>query len=143
MVFFLSFFIFSIFYFFHLLGIFKRSNTSAWMNQDLFIEWLDFFNQKIENRNVILILDNFSSHKVDGFNNIKRVFLPPNSTSNLQPLDKGIIKNLKDRYKKELGDYYLNLLYMKKKSKYPSIAESIIWCISAFNEITINCIQSS
>ena len=58
-----------------------------------------------EKRNILLLLDNVSSHTPDlkeKFSNIKVVFLPVNTTSKLQPLDAGIIKNFKVHYRKSL-----------------------------------------
>ena len=51
-------------------------------------------------RKVVLLVDGFSAHKTgldslanDGMtlNNVKVIFLPPNTTSVCQPLDQGII----------------------------------------------------
>ncbi|XP_049304087.1 tigger transposable element-derived protein 6-like [Bactrocera dorsalis] len=46
-----------------------------------------------QKRKVLLIVDNAACHKVNGLNveNVKITFLPPNTTSLLQPLDQGII----------------------------------------------------
>ena len=55
-----------------------------------------------EQREIILFLDNAGCHPVslqEMFSNIKVVFLPPNTTSRLQPIDAGVIKNFKVRYK--------------------------------------------
>ena len=52
---------------------------------------------------MIFFLDNVSSHSPDlvsKFLNIKVVSLPKNTTSRLQPLDAGIIKNFKAHYRK-------------------------------------------
>ena len=59
-------------------------------------------------RNVILLMDNFSAHelavenieKAGGLQNTKIIWLPNNSTSLHQPLDQGIIKNVKIYYHK-------------------------------------------
>ncbi|CAF1079694.1 unnamed protein product, partial [Brachionus calyciflorus] len=78
-------------------------NAKAWMTSIIFNAWLSKFNKKMacEKRNVLLLLDNASSHKIVGeYSNIKIHFLPPNTTSVLQPMDAGINKlvlpNLKD-----------------------------------------------
>lgn len=51
----------------------------------------------------MLLLDNASAHPPDlKLSNVKLVFLPTNTTSRLQPLDQGIIQNLKQLYCKQL-----------------------------------------
>lgn len=59
------------------------------------------FNRKMEreNRQIILFLVNASSH-LDTLNleNIKLIFLPPNTTSTCHPLDKRITHNFKVHY---------------------------------------------
>ena len=56
---------------------------------------------KLQNRNVVLFLDNGTSHEASAeknLSNIKSVFLPENTRSRLQPLDAGIIRALKLKY---------------------------------------------
>ena len=63
-----------------------------------------------ENRKVILFLDNATYNPEpmeDKFSNIKIVFLPKSTTSRLQPLDAGIIRNFKVKYRKSLVKYVL------------------------------------
>ena len=58
----------------------------------------------------MLLIDNASSHPesfVDCFSHVKIVFLPKNTTSKLQPLDAGIIKNFKVFYRKQLLQHVL------------------------------------
>jgi len=58
-----------------------------------------------ENRHIILLIDNTKCHLSDNINNLSNVkvhFLPPNTTSHLQPLDQGIIYSLKAKYRKLL-----------------------------------------
>ena len=66
------------------------------------------FNRKLvfENRKVILFLDNSTCHPesmIGQFLQIKINFLPQNTNSRLQPLDAGIIQNLKVKYRKRLA----------------------------------------
>lgn len=66
-------------------------------------QWLTDFNKKMElqNRKVLLFLDNAASHPRDmSLKNVKVIFLPSNATSICQPLDQGIIQNFKIHYRK-------------------------------------------
>jgi hypothetical protein len=49
-----------------------------------------------QNWNILVFLDNCASHPFLNLNNIKLLFLPPNTTSLLQPLDAGIIRSFKN-----------------------------------------------
>ena len=93
------------------------NNKKAWMTVDIFSKWIEQFdnNFRIQNRKVLLIVDNAAGHGTsDELNskltNIKIQFLPPNTTSHLQPLDAGIIKNLKVFYKKALISHFILII---------------------------------
>ena len=51
---------------------------------------------------IALILDNFSGHPNPTLSHVKLFFLPPNTTFMTQPMDAGIIKNLKHHYRRFL-----------------------------------------
>ena len=75
------------------------------MSADIFAEFLEIFDKYVQ-RKVLLLLDNAASHllgiKDAELNNVKILLLLPNSTAKLQPLDCGIISNLKFKYRKKL-----------------------------------------
>ncbi|XP_043476434.1 tigger transposable element-derived protein 1-like [Leptopilina heterotoma] len=58
----------------------------------------------IENRHVLLTLDNCSSHSLGELtlSNVNVQFFPANTTSRLQPLDQGIIALMKKYYRTRL-----------------------------------------
>jgi hypothetical protein len=75
---------------------------------------------KSKNRNILLIIDNVTSHNVLNLNltNIQILFIPANTTSKLQPLDNGIICAIKMRYRRKfvyLIDEYVNNVLCPKK----------------------------
>ena len=77
------------------------------MNLDIVESILQKLDRRMnqEKRKVILFWDNATCHpesKQAGLKNIKLVFLPKNTTSRLQPLDAGIIRNFKHKYRKLL-----------------------------------------
>ena len=83
-----------------------RHNEKAWMTSQLFTEWLQSFNAKMRcrRRKALLFVDNAPSHPHDSatFSHVKVVFLPATTTSVLQPLDQGIIQNVKQHYIKRV-----------------------------------------
>jgi len=84
------------------LGVIYKSNSKAWMTAAIFQEWLRAFDAKMHGRKVVLLLDNCPGHKIDGIElrNTTVHFLPPNTTSKIQPCDAGIIRTFKAFYKK-------------------------------------------
>lgn len=82
------------------------TNVKVQMDSVIMFSILNKVNQKLAwlKTKVILFLDNVSSHSscmVGKYSNTNVVFLhKTNTTSHLQPLDGGIIKNLKAHYRK-------------------------------------------
>ena len=62
-------------------------------------------------RNILLFMDNVTCHHenfVVSYSNIKVVFFKKNTTSRLQPLDAGIIRNFKVKYRKRLLKFVIS-----------------------------------
>ena len=78
------------------------ANKNAWMTSVLFEKWLtDWENElKLKSNNILLILDNCAAYpNLYCLTNIQLQFLPPNTTALIQPMNMGIIKNLKSMYR--------------------------------------------
>ena len=93
-------------------GSYYYANKKAWMDSELMEEILRTLNRKCaaEDRKILLFIDNVPSHPEsfsDCFSHVQIVFLPKNTTSKLQPLDAGIIKNFKVFYRKQLLQHVL------------------------------------
>lgn len=74
----------------------------AWMDTELFYRWLREFDRKFhrQERKVLLMVDNVACHKDDVTLKATTLkFFPPNTTSKLQPMDQGVIKNCKVFYR--------------------------------------------
>lgn len=75
------------------------------MTRAIFTDWLRTLDRKFaaQNRNVLLFVDNCSAHcDISGLKAIRLAFLPKNTTAVLQPMDLGVIKNLKTLYRRHL-----------------------------------------
>ena len=59
-----------------------------------------------QRRHILLLIDNAPSHIIDEYSNIKIQFLPPNTTSKIQPLNQGIIRSVKCAYRKTIQVQY-------------------------------------
>jgi hypothetical protein len=123
-----------------------RANGKAWMTGQLFEEWVRKLDRSLT-RKILLVVDNCPAHpRVSGLAKVHLLFLPPNTTSCTQPMDCGIIKNLKHIYKRKLAikllkahdenvDFTFNLL------------DSLSLLREAWNEVTTdtvkNCFRSA
>lgn len=80
----------------------------------IFSEWLKEFNKqmKLKGRKVLLLLDNAPSHIVPRsededdaaphcLSNVEIHFLPPATTSHMQPMDAGVIQAFKCHYRRQ------------------------------------------
>ena len=57
-----------------------------------------------------MFVDNCAAHPpIDKLRAVKLAFLPPNTTSKLQPMDQGIIYNVKVKYRQSLIKYLLKV----------------------------------
>lgn len=78
--------------------LYYKNNKKVWMTASFFFDWLHSFERNIrqtEGRKILLLIDNCISHGniqiVPDLYNFEIYFLSPNITSQLQPLDGGII----------------------------------------------------
>ncbi|CAF0903433.1 unnamed protein product [Brachionus calyciflorus] len=109
------------------LPVYYRNNPKAWINAVIFKEWLVKLDKKfkLENRHILLFLDNFSGHhdtkdtKEIILTNIKIHYFPANCTSVVQPMDQGIIQSIKIKY----GDLIVmeKLNYIEAGAEMPEI----------------------
>ena len=90
-----------------------RANKRAWITTAIFEEWFnDYYLPEVKNdfqskglpndSKILLILDNCSVHlsaTVLNKENIEVIFLPPNCTSLIQPMDMGLLQTFKCHYK--------------------------------------------
>ncbi|GFU68287.1 tigger transposable element-derived protein 1 [Trichonephila clavipes] len=89
------------------------ANPKAWMITAIFIEWFNncfipeveaYMKEKSFDFKVLLIVDNAASHSELEHPNVQLVFLPPNTTSLIQPLDQGIKNIILRQHELLVGD---------------------------------------
>ena len=71
------------------------------MDSILFEEWVREVDRRFakEGGKIILLIDNRSAHpSINNLVSIELIFLPPNTTSKLLPMDQGVIWSLKANY---------------------------------------------
>ena len=81
-----------------------KSNAKAWMTGVWWVRTLDAKMRIImKERNILLIIDNCPAHPViEYLTNIEVAYLPPYTTSQIQPCNQGIIQALKHSYRMKL-----------------------------------------
>ena len=82
-----------------------KGNKNAWMTSVVFEEWMRKWDNEltIKGRKIVLFVDNCSAHpQISCLQSIELFFLPPNTTSEIQPCDQGIINALKFHYRKSM-----------------------------------------
>ena len=132
------------------LGVHYFATDKAWMNSEIMSDVLKRLDRKMkmQSRNVVLFIDNTTSHRESiekNFSNIKLVFLPKNTTSRLQPLDAGIIRAFKLKYRKFLIRYVI--LRVDDNKRTSDIINEIdnlkviSWVKSAWREVTSDTIK--
>lgn len=118
------------------LPVIYKYNSKAWMRTDIWESWLQRINCTFRsaNRHILLLVDNAPSHTANSceddedsstaeadviedslqLSNIRVEYLPPNTTAHIQPMDAGIIKSFKAKYKHYYCRHILELFENKR-----------------------------
>lgn len=132
------------------LGIIWKSNAKAWMTRDIMTEWLLDFDHRMfqAKRNIILFLDNASSHPLlNNLQSLKLIFLPPYISASCQPLNQGITQSFKMLYRQCVLRHQLVALDNEKQLsgfiKKITVLDAIHWITSAIKEIKYSTVKNS
>ena len=128
------------------LPVWYYSQKKSWMDDELLHTILGKINNELiarhNNRKILLLLDNTGCHPsniVEKYSNIKVVFLPPNTTSELQPLDLGIIQTFKTYYRKLFMRYVVTKIVKCSSATEVSssikILQAIHWIAEAWKNV--------
>ena len=120
------------------------------MNSEIFEEWVRKLDRKFraDDRNIALIIDNCPAYpSISNLTNVQLVFLPPNTTSILQPMDQGVIRSLKAHYRGKVVRLLCRALEKKEPCPKTSILQSVkilvdSWKVVSKKTIT-NCFRKA
>lgn len=137
------------------LGVDYVANKKAWMNNKVFTDWLKNLNSEMrkQGRKILLLLDNASSHGKQEdhcLSNVEIKFLPANTTSQLQPLDQGIIRTFKAYYRRSMLRSLLSKMdsadSVTELCKKVTLLDAIGWVVKAWDcvktETVVKCFKS-
>ena len=130
-----------------------EANPSAWMTSELFCKWLIEVDSEMKKkkRNILLFADNAPCHavgKLPRLSNVKIEFLPPNTTSKVQPLDQGIIRAIKQHYRKcLLSNLVAKLVSDSEKPiadfvKTTTVLDALHYLKQAWQKVKPTCVQN-
>jgi len=135
-----------------------KGQSRAWMTKALFHEWFEeefcpqvrrFLRSRNLPQKALLVVDNAPGHDTgeeltSKNGQIKVMFLPPNCTTLLQPMDQNIIENIKSKFKKK------TLLHIvsrdgdiSKTMKEMNLNDVVFTLAESWNEIQPEVIQAS
>ena len=120
------------------------------MDGILFEEWVRELDRKFssEGRNVALVIDNCPAHpQIENLKAIKLFFLPPKTTSKTQPMDQGVIRSLKAKYRKNVVRKVFRSAENKKTLTKIMLLQGMQMLVAAWDALTtqtiVNCFRKS
>lgn len=125
-------------------------SESGWINEELFLAWLQHFQNNRITGPCVLVLDGHASHKslpVLQFcerNNITLMALPSHTTHRLQPLDRAFFKPFKAFYDKECNNFMTAFQSERKITKFNfGRLFNRAWCKAATIDNAVNGFRST
>ena len=122
-----------------------RGKKKSWMDSDLFEEWVRELDRKFEqqNRKFVLIIDNCPAHPaIGGLKIIQLCFLPPNTTAVTQPMDQGVIRSLKAKYRSRLIKLIIKAIDSNKDIPKINVLDAMKLLTLSWEDVTENAVQN-
>ena len=117
----------------------QRTKKKNWMDSDLFEDWVREQDKKFErgNRKVLLIVDNCPAHpEIGGLKAIELCFLPPNTTSITQPMDQGVIRSLKAKYRSRMTQQIIKAIDANKSIPKVNVLDAMKMLTLCWEDVT-------
>ena len=124
-----------------------RHQKKSWMDGIMFEEWIReldrmFLSEGIE------VIDNCPAHPhIENLKGIKLFFLPPSTTSITQPMDQGVTRSLKAKYRTNVVRKIIRSLEKNKTFPKISLLHGMQMLVSAWNALTtetiVNCFRKA
>jgi hypothetical protein len=143
----------------NVLPVYYQNQKSAWMDSTLFKKWFHeefvpgvekFLKKSGQPRKALLLIDNAPSHASENelrSNNIKVMFLPPNVTALMQPMDQGVLENFKRHYRRNLLESILERVDggegLMDCLKAINLKNVVYWAADAWNKVKSSTLQKS
>ena len=92
----------------------------------------------------MFVIDNCPAHPhIENLQSTTLYFLPPNTTSSLQPMDQGVIRSLKCKYRTRIIQKYITAIDNEKQIPNISMLEAMKMLVHSWSEISettiVNC----
>jgi len=117
------------------------------MTSHIFRTWLNKVDQRmtVQGRKILMLVDNCPAHPVvEGLKSIELMFLPPNCTSVLQPMDQGIIRLFKFHYRKL--SLKMIVEHINQHGQHPTeklnVLQAIRFAKTAWTNVSAECINN-
>ena len=127
-----------------------RAQKKSWMTSELFEEWVRENDRKfaLEGSKVALVADNCTAHpNTENLKSVTLYFSPQNTTSCLQPMDQGVIRSLKCKYRTNFINKVISAIDNGKQMPSISILEAMKILVYSWNEVSettiINCFHKA
>ena len=127
------------------LPCYYRGQKKSWMDLTLFEEWVRQLDNQFEkeNQEIALIIDNCTAYpEIGGLKAIDLFFLPPNTTLVLQPMDQGVIRSLKVRYRTKVVQKMIEVIDGNKSLPNISVLNAVKILVKSQDEVTDKTVQN-
>ena len=127
-----------------------KSQAKSWMDSEIFTDWVKQLDRTFhaKSRKLALIVDNCPAHPhIPGLVAIDLIFLPPNTTSITQPMDQGVIRSLKAKYRAKMIRKYINAIDSNKELPKITILDAMVMLEQSWSMLPdttiINCFKKA